>query len=51
MLLTLMDQLKYLSKKHALLGRLERCHLLLAEFNITYLIQKSMKLAEKPVEG
>lgn len=58
MLISRMDPLKYLFEKPVLLGRLARWHLLLVEFDITYVTQKSVKgqaiadhLAENPVEG
>lgn len=53
-----MDPLKCLLEKLALTGSLTRWHLLLAEFDITYLTQKKLKgqaivdyLAKNPVDG
>ncbi|XP_077226904.1 uncharacterized protein LOC143860226 [Tasmannia lanceolata] len=57
LLLSRMDPLKYLFEKPALTGRTARWLLLLSEFNITYVTQKSVKgrviaeqLADSPVE-
>ncbi|XP_077232198.1 uncharacterized protein LOC143867378 [Tasmannia lanceolata] len=57
LLLSRMDPLKYLFEKPALTGRIARWLLLLSEFDITYVTQKSIKrrvvaeqLAEVPVE-
>lgn len=57
-LISRMDPLKYLFQKPVVSGRLARWHLLFAEFDITYVTQKSMKgqaiadhLAENPMEG
>ncbi|XP_077232000.1 uncharacterized protein LOC143865636 [Tasmannia lanceolata] len=57
LLLSRMDPLKYLFEKPALTGRTARWLLLLSEFDITYVTQKSIKgrvvaeqLAEVPVE-
>ncbi|XP_077215716.1 uncharacterized protein LOC143850343 [Tasmannia lanceolata] len=57
LLLSRMDPLKYLFEKPALTGRTARWLLLLSEFDITYVTQKSVKgrviaehLADSPVE-
>lgn len=56
MLITRMDPLKYIFEKPSLTGRIARWQMLLAEFDIIYVTQKSIKgqviadqLAENPV--
>ena len=53
-----MDPLKYVFEKPALSGRLLRWLILLAEFNLKYVVRKTIKgsivsdfCAENPVEG
>ena len=53
-----MDPLKYLFEKPALSGRLSRWLILLAKFNLKYVVKKTIKgstvldfCAENPVEG
>ena len=52
-----MDLLKYLFEKPALSGRLSRCLILLAEFDLKYVVRKTIKgsavldfCAENPIE-
>ena len=56
MLITRMDPLKYIFEKPSLTGRIARWQMLLAEFDIIYVTQESIKgqviadqLAENPV--
>ena len=53
-----MDLLKYLFEKPALSGRLSRWLILLAEFDLKYVVRKTIKesivsdfYAENPIEG
>ena len=53
-----MDPLKYLFEKPALSGRLSRWLILLAEFDLKYVVRKTIKgsvvsnfCAENPIEG
>ena len=53
-----MDPLKYLFEKPALSGRLSRWLILLVEFNLKYVVRKTIKwsimldfYAENPIEG